>query len=101
MDAIAKVSFAVDCLAATSDPVYTARHVFIRTRGCGGIGRRAGLRIQFLYRSAGSTPVIPSEEAGSKEPGVRTWLAARPSPCPASCELVAQLVEQRTFNGIC
>src|SRR2546423_9807118 len=97
-DAIAEVPVSAGCLAVTSDPVYTARHAYIRTRGCGGIGRRAGLRIQFLYRSAGSTPVIPSEEAGSKEPGVRTWLVARPSPCPASCELVAQLVEQRTFN---
>ena len=35
-------------------------HLFLdQPRGCGGTGRRAGFRIQFLNRSAGSIPVSP------------------------------------------
>ena len=29
-------------------------------RGCGGIGRRAGFKIQFSQESMGSSPIIPT-----------------------------------------
>ena len=48
------------------------------TRGSGGIGRRAGFRIQFLYRSAGSNPVVPIHPVGLARTGLR---AADSNPC--------------------